>query len=207
MRSFFILFLFSLIPLCLIAQRKDPDLIQFSGVIVDGDNLKPIPFTNIIIKNSYRGTMSDYYGFFSIVAQKNDTILFSSVGYKRAEYVIPDSLDEDRYSLIQMLFSDTIVLRETVIYPWPTREQFRDAFLNLRVPDDDYDRAMKNLALAELRERGKHMPMDGSMNFRNSMQQHQQRLYYAGQFPPNNLLNPLAWSEFIRAWKNGDFKR
>jgi hypothetical protein len=199
--------LFLFFPFILLAQHSDKDLIQFSGVVVDGNDLKPIPFTNIIIKNSYRGTMADYYGFFSIVAQKNDTIQFSSVGYKKAFYIIPDSLEEDRYSLIQMLFADTVILRETVIYPWPTKEQFRDAFLNLRVPDDDLERAKRNLARAEMKERGKYMAMDGSQNFKNSMQQNQNRLYYAGQFPPNNLLNPLAWSEFIRAWKNGDLKR
>jgi hypothetical protein len=206
MRIFFTL-LILLSPVILLAQHSEKTLIQFSGVIVDGNDLKPIPFTNIIIKNSYRGTMADYYGFFSIVAQKNDTIQFTAVGYKKALYVIPDSLDTDRYSLIQMLFADTVILRETVIYPWPTKEQFRDAFLNLRVPDDDLERAKRNLALAEMRERGKHMAMDGSQNFKNTMQQHQNRLYYAGQFPPNNLLNPIAWSEFIRAWKNGELKR
>jgi len=24
---------------------------------------------------------------------------------------------------------------------------------------------------------------------------------------PNNLLNPIAWAKFIKAWKRGDFKK
>ncbi len=188
------------------SQNKN-EFIQFSGVVVDGDDLQPIPFTNILIKNTYRGTTSDYYGFFSIVAKAGDTIEFSFVGFKNAVYVIPDTLEDARYSLIQMLFSDTVMLKETVIYPWPTKEQFKEAFLNLRVPDDDMDRAMKNLSYAAMREHYDAMPMDGSMNYKHQMQQHQSRLYYAGQYPPNNLLNPLAWSKFIQAWKNGDLKR
>jgi hypothetical protein len=28
-----------------------------------------------------------------------------------------------------------------------------------------------------------------------------------GQLPKNNLLNPIAWAQFIQAWKNGDFRR
>lgn len=191
----------------LVFSQNDNDIIQFSGVVVDGEDLKPIPFTSILIKNTRRGTVCDYYGFFSIVAQKKDTIEFSAVGYKKTSYIIPDSLEEDRYSLIQMLFSDTILLRETIIYPWPTREQFKEAFLNLRVPDDDLERAVKNLSLAELKERYNTMPMDGSMNFKNQMQQYQSRIYYAGQYPPNNLLNPIAWSKFIQAWKSGELKR
>ena len=40
-------------------QTGQRDLVQFSGVVVTGDSLLPVPFTNILIKNSYRGTMSD----------------------------------------------------------------------------------------------------------------------------------------------------
>ncbi|MEZ5147564.1 MAG: hypothetical protein R2759_10925 [Bacteroidales bacterium] len=65
------------------------------------------------------------------------------MGYKRAEFVIPDTIHGDRYSLIQVMSSDTIVLPQTVIYPWPSREEFVDAFLNFDVPDDDYERAKR----------------------------------------------------------------
>ena len=185
-------------------ERK---LVQFSGVIVSGDNLNPLPFTNIIIKNSQRGTMSDYYGFFSFVAQEKDTVEFSSIGYKKSEFVIPDTLSTNRYSLIQMLTRDTILLKETVVYPWPTKDQFREAFLHLEIPDDDYERAMKNLERAEMKERMEAMPMDGSGNYKWQMQQYQSKLYYAGQYPSITLLNPIAWAQFIQAWRNGDFKR
>ena len=99
------------------------------GVIVTGDSLRPISFVSIVIKNSYRGTISDFNGFFSFVAQMNDTIEFSALGYKKSTYVIPDTLKTDRYSLIKILSKDTILLQETVIYPWPTKDQFKYAFL------------------------------------------------------------------------------
>lgn len=181
-------------------------LVQFSGVILAQDSLTPIPFASIMIVNTHRGTVSDYYGFFSFVARERDTIEFSSVGYKKAYFVIPDSLTDNKYSIIQMMVRDTILLQETVIYPWPSREQFREAFLKLQVPDDDLERAKRNLAMEQLRERARQMPMDGSMNFRHAMHSEYTRLYSAGQLPMNNLLNPLAWASFIKAWKNGDFK-
>jgi hypothetical protein len=200
-----------LICLCSIsvnAQQKDEKpLIQFSGVIVEGDSLKPVPFTNIIIRNSRRGTVSDYFGYFSFVAEENDVIEFSSIGYKKAVFTIPDSLRDNKYSLIQILRNDTLTLKETVIYAWPTKEQFKEAFLKLDIPDDDLERARKNLAREELKERYENIAMDGAANQKNYMQQQNSRLYYAGQLPPNNLLNPIAWSKFIKAWQNGDFKR
>ena len=60
---------------------------------------------------------------------------------------------------------------------------------------------------ASLKERADATPMDGAMNYKWQMQQYQSKLYYAGQAPPINLLNPIAWSKFIKAWKDGDFKR
>ncbi len=188
------------------AQNKN-DLVQFSGVVLDTDSLNPLPYTSILIKHTHRGTITDYFGYFSFVAQKNDTILFHSVGYKTAEFVIPDTLTNDRYSLIQVLIKDTIQLEEAKVYPWPSVEQFKQAFLNLKIPEDDYERAMKNLAREEILKRAETMPMDGSLNYKYAMQQWQSKLYYAGQAPPISILNPIAWAQFIRAWKNGEFKK
>ena len=189
-------------------EQEQKDLVQFSGVVVTADSLKPLPYVSVIIRNTWRGTLTDYFGFFSFVARMKDTIDFSSLGYKKSTFVIPDTLTSNRYSLIQMMQGDTIVLRETIIYPWPTKEQFKEAFMNLRIPDDDLERARKNLAQAEMQVLYENMPMDGSMNFRNQMMQQQSKLYYAGgQVPPNYLLNPIAWARFVEEWQNGDFKR
>jgi len=209
MRNNFTLFLLLLLlPAGRSFGQVNPEgLLQLSGVIVTGDSLKPVPFVNVVIRHTYRGTFSDYYGFFSLVASRGDTIEFSSVGYKKGHFIIPDTLSENRYSLIEMLSKDTVLLHEAVIYPWPTREQFKQAFLELQLPADDIDRARFNIAMAEKKERNDPMPMDGSMNFRYAMRQQQGMLYYAGQLPPNNLLNPIAWAKFVRAWRNGDFKQ
>jgi hypothetical protein len=100
----FILLLFSATNIN--AQQNDGkkrDLIQFSGVVVSNDSLQPIPYTNVLIHSSGRGTLTDYYGFFSFVAKEGDTIDFRYIGYKPTRFIIPDSLKEDRYSLIQVL--------------------------------------------------------------------------------------------------------
>jgi hypothetical protein len=187
------------------AQRPGKHLIQFSGVVVGNGDLKPIPYTAIIIKSDYRGAICDNNGYFSLVAQTGDTLEFSSIGYKMNMYVIPDTLT-DRYALIHLMDKDTASLKTVVIYPWPSREAFKSKFLALNIPDNDLDRAKKNIALAEKRAHMEGMPMDAAANFMNSMQQEYSKLYYAGQLPTNNLLNPLAWSSFIQAWKNGDLK-
>jgi hypothetical protein len=211
--SSFIAILFCLLSLGALAQNKvkhkvkERNLIQFSGVVVENDSLRPIPNTSIFAKNTYHGTMSDFFGYFSFVAQAGDTIDFSALGFKTHTFIIPDTLVANKYSLIQMLRRDTFLLKDVIIYPWPTKEQFKEAFVKNPIPDDDLDRARRNLDAAQMSARAEAMPNDGSMNFKTSMQQHYSQLYYAGQLPPNNLLNPIAWYKFVEAWKRGDFKK
>jgi hypothetical protein len=206
---------FLLIAICCLShaafgQHHENNLVQFSGVVITSDSLQPVPFAIITIKSSHIGTTADYFGFFSLVAHKNDIIQFSATGYKKVEYHIPDTLSANRYSLIQVLSSDTIQLIETVIYPWPSREQFKQAFIKLSIPDDDIVIARKNINYLEMRERAmdfEKYPMDGAMNFRNNMDHQIDKLYYHGQTQPLTIFNPFAWAKFIKAWKNGDFKK
>jgi hypothetical protein len=182
-----------------------PNLVQFSGVVVT-DSLMPIPFTHILVKDTYRGTMSDVYGYFSFVAQEGDTILFSAVGFQRNQYVIPDSLTDNKYSMIHVMSRDTITLKEYTVYPWPSREQFREAFLALRLPADDHQLAMRNLSPAEMIQRMENLPPDAYQSFQYQMAMDHTKLYYSGGTPVVNLFNPIAWAQFLQAWQSGAFK-
>jgi len=203
-----------LVPFGMSAQLLDKDreeyyknLVQFSGAVVTSDSLRPVSFTHIIDKKTGFGTISDFYGYFSFVAHMGDTIVFSAIGFKKGVFVIPDTMHSNRYTMFQVMTADTVYLTETVIYPWPTQEQFKEAFLNLEVPDDDIEIARRNLERYELAVRAEAMPMDGSMNYRNYIDQTVSKLYYAGQTQPISLLNPFAWAQFIQAWKDGKFKK
>lgn len=182
------------------------ELIQFSGIIVSGDSLFPVPYVNVYDKASHRGTVSDYYGYFSFVAKKLDTIVFSSVGYKKSYFIIPDTLTTNRYSMIHMMLEDTIELAPQTIYPWPSREDFARAFMELDIPDDDIRRARERISAERLAYMASHLESEGSSTYKWDMQQYQSRLYYNGQAPPIHLLNPVAWAQFVNAWREGKFK-
>ena len=188
-----------------VAEKRK--LVQFSGVVVTGDSLAPVPFTNVLIKGSYRGTMGDIFGYFSFVAQTGDTIIFSALGFKRGNYIIPNNLSQSKYSMIHVMHEDTVLLDSVAVYPWPSKEQFKQAFIDLSLPDDEQIRAMRNLSNAELAQRLENLPTDGSLAFKYQQALHQTRLYEQGGTPQINLFNPIAWAQFIQAWKNGDFKK
>lgn len=187
-------------------NKNEKRLIQFSGVVIEKDSLQPIPFANVIITNGKYGTVADNSGYFSVVAHMNDTIIFSEIGYEKKIFIIPDTLTSNRYAIIQTLDKDTVWLKEAVVYPWPTREQFKQIFLNLNLRDDDLAQAQKNLAREVMEDRYNLEGMSSKMNFNNSRDQHYTKIYNANMYPTTNLLNPIAWAQFIQAWKRGDFK-
>ncbi len=198
-----ILFAFSCLAFLQVSAQE---VIQFSGIIVTGDSLNPVPYTNITT-NSNRGTTSDYFGYFSFVAQENDTINFSAVGYRKSRFIIPDSLEDKRYSLIQVMFKDTVLLDVVNVYPWPSREAFAEAFLNAKTPTDDLMRARNNIGPSRMLVMMETMDSDGYSNYKLSSAEYQSSLMYSGQAPAINLMNPVAWSSFISALRKGKLKQ
>lgn len=185
------------------ADSTSSKVVQLTGITVASDSLSPIPFVNVIIRGSYRGTISDFSGFFSIVASTGDSLVFSSLGYRNSTFVIPDTLESKHYSLIQMLDRDTVILKTADVKVWPTYEQFKYAFLNTEVPDDELTRAEQNLDAENMEEMRVELGLGASGNQSLMLNNYKSRLYYSGQLPPNNLLNPFAWMKFIQAWKEG----
>ncbi len=185
------------------------NLVQFSGMVLDGstEQLFPVPYTNILVKDKKRGTYSDFEGFFSIVVEKGDIIVFSAVGYKTVEFTIPVDLEDDRYSLVQLMSQDAINLPETVVFPWPSREHFKLEFLAMDITPELQERATENLANEVLRKARKSVAFDGNENADYYLRQQSREYYYIGQRPPMNIFNAVAWKNFFDAWKKGDFKK
>jgi len=79
--------------------------------------------------------------------------------------------------------------------------------VNTKVPDDDISIARKNNDAATRRALVANMPVDGREASNRYFKQVANKAYYTGQTPPQNIFNPFAWAEFIKAWKRGDFKK
>ena len=207
--------LLGLLALPVLAQAQgitpggDSTLVQLSGLVLDGSQaeLASVPYANIYIQGAGRGTYSDFSGFFSIVVREGDTVRFSAVGFESATLVVPDTLDDQRYSIVQMLSQDTLNLPVAVIFPWPSREHFKLEFLAMDVSSDLQRQAQVNLAERRLQEARKEVLPDGKESVDYYLRQQARRSYYVGQTPPMNIFNPIAWGQFFKSWKNGDFKK
>jgi len=188
-------------------QQNEKKIIQLSGIVISGgDSIQPLHYVNIGVKNSSRGTSSNYEGFFSLPVYHTDTLVFSTIGYQKAVLSLPQDITTNKYSIIQTMQKDTIRLPETVIYPWPNREAFKRAFIELDIPDDEITIARKNLEREALRELGTLLPVDSKEAASAYMRNESKKYTYMGQTPPNNLINPFAWIQFFKMLKEGKLK-
>ena len=206
--SILLLFVFALSVKAQKTTLDSVNLVQFSGLVLDGagEELEPIPFITVAVEGTERGVYTDWEGFFSIVVEKGEKIVFSAVGYKSAQFVIPDTLTEKRYSLVQLMTMDTINLPETVVFPWPSKEHFKLEFLAMSIDEELASNAEKNLDKNLIARIAKTTPMDGNENGDYYLRQQAKSYYHQGQIAPMRIFDPLAWRDFIKAWKNGDFK-
>ncbi len=203
------LIIFFVTPIIAKAQFElfKDSVVQLYGVVMTADSLKGIPSVSIVVKGQNRGTITNDQGVFSIVVLKGDLIEFTSIGYKPKVVSIPKNLEGNQHSMIQLMVQDTIYLPATIIKRRPTREQFERDFVNAKVPDDNMEIARKNTNAATLAAMERILPRDGREAVNYNLKQTAVKSYYAGQLPPQNIFNPLAWAEFIKAWKRGDYKR
>ena len=182
-------------------------LIQFSGYALTADSLMGVPFAHITILNRGRVATAGPDGFFSFAAHEADTLYFTCVGFTPVMYLIPAKLESEKFSVIQMMTKNDIYLPNTIIYPWGPPSNFAPYFLALRLPDDDLQRAKRNMDRERLAELGERLEQDGGEATNVALRNSAAKTYYYGQTAPQNIFNPLAWAEFIRSWKRGDFKK
>jgi len=208
MKKFLLYFLLLSAPFAVHAQfdKLKDSVVQLYGVVMTADSLKGIPAVSIIVKGRNQGTYSSDQGVFSIVVLKGDQIEFTSIGYKPVLLNIPDTFHGNQYSIIQLMVNDAQYLPATIIKPRPTREQFERDFVNTPVPDDNIEIARQNTDAAKRRILARTLPASAGEAASRYLSQQATRYYYQGQAPPQNIFNPVAWADFIQAWKRGDFR-
>ncbi len=187
------------------ASRSNTTLIQFSGVVLDQDSLTPIPFVSIIIKGTNRGSLTNFHGFFSLILNPGDELEFHSVSHKERTYKISDTLKQKYYYAIQVLTKDTFQLEAINVYPWPSKEDFKRAFLALDLNETDADRAARNIESEASTYLERNQTASASENYKYVMQAYYTKVYTMGQQPSISLLNPVAWASFIDSWRKGKF--
>jgi hypothetical protein len=193
LRLIFSILLLVGVTLSAAAQDNPQNSILLTGVMLDSESREALPYVNIQVANTIYGTASGTNGQFSIFISPGDTLLFSYVGYVDARFIMPLELNTHNYSLIQLMRQKTTVLEEILVFPWPTMDSFKQAFLDVE-PNPDMNNLIREVQASTVRE-----VHENQLTEYEADQRRYQRLYEIHQiFPPNNFLNPVRWNQFIR---------
>ncbi len=192
-----------------VAQGRST-VVQLSGVVASGDSLYGVPGVTVYVPKAGRGTVTNEYGYFSMPVLAGDSVVVRALGFKHLTVMIPKNYNKQSYSVVLELKEDATLLPEVRVFPYPTEELFKKAFLALRVPDEQKSAAEKNLNEQLMARIFDNTSIGPSANFRNTMDM--QQMYLNKQSMPNQynnnpLLNPFAWGQLIQQIKNGDLKR
>ncbi len=123
-KIFISIFLFLILPI--FALSKD-----IVGVVKVNNSSQGIPFVNIAIKGTFKGTTTDLNGNFKLIVSSDDinkTVCFSCIGYQTKELKISRLLERPEVRLQKV----DVELREVTVMPDSTLRSFlRKAYLKI----------------------------------------------------------------------------
>jgi hypothetical protein len=184
---------------------QDRKVIQLSGIILNADSTDAVPGVNIYVPKKGRGTSSGRFGYFSMPVLEGDSVVFTFIGLKKQSFKVPEKVENDRISLILTMQIDEIALAEIEVMPYPTEEEFKKAVIAMNVVDP-MSISRTNMSPEMLLRWAESMPASGGENYRYFQQG--QMLQNPDLYGPrpHRILDPFAWSQFIRSIKRGDLK-
>ncbi len=203
------LFLLSGASATTFAQGQDRQ-ITFTGFITGGKTNEPLPGAYIYIPKAGKGVLSAPNGYFALPVLPGDSIIFSYVGFKTQYHIIPRRLSDVTYSAVVALQEDVKTLAEVKVYPYATEELFKNAFVNLKLPDEkERENLARNTDPESILRLAATMPMGAVANHQNFVNQQffgRESIIGRSQTPTFAFTNPFAWANFIRSVKRGDLK-
>lgn len=183
-------------------------LIQFSGIITDVDSNTVVPYVTVTnLTNKGQRYAANYKGYFSFIAHPGDTILYTAVGYRDLLQAIPTQIDDSKYTAMVKLKSEIVNLPTVRVYPWATVEDFTRDFMAMKIADDDFAIAIRNLSPESISGMMQTLPRDAGeisgINFRLN----HDRSVNKNMVQTNPLLNPFAWGKLMQSIFKGDKSR
>lgn len=202
--KYLIAFFISIISLSAYAQdvdstRKEPIVIQFSGIVVSGDSSFGMPNVHIYSPRWRRGAATNEVGYFTMPALAGDSIIIKHIGYKKQYVILPDGIEKQSYTYIIDLKEDTTQLAEITVMPYPTYQLFKKAFISMDTPEQkDMENWEKNMKKEDLERMMLAMGPSSYESYRTYSLQEITRIENDNMVTMNPLLNLFAWAALVQ---------
>ncbi len=189
-------------------NTKEKQLIQFTGIITDVDSNTVVPYVTVTnLTNKEQRYAANYKGYFSFIAHPGDTILYTAIGYRDLLLPIPLGINDSKYTAMIKMKSEIVNLPTVRVYPWATVEEFTKDFMSMKIADDDYVIAARNLSPSSLSGLIMTLPRDGGEIQSINNRLNHDRALNKNMVQTNPLLNPFAWGKLMQSIFKGDKAR
>lgn len=172
--------------------RRADDRVLFRGVVIGASNQNRLAYSQIYINRSF-SAISGEDGTFSFFAHRNDTIVFSLLGYKPSTFIVCDTLPGKEFLTGVYLQSDTLEIGEVIIVPRLTN--LKAEMMNARIESNtQLDNAKTNISIASYQSRtGQNKLGDPNINYELLRQKQKIDAYERGGIPSDKIagISPL----------------
>jgi hypothetical protein len=188
--------------------QKSNKLVQFSGIITDTDSNSVVPYVTITnVSNKGQKYAANYQGYFSIIVNPGDSLIFSAIGFNYKALVLPSEINQSSYTEMIKMKPETVYLKAVRIYPWATIEEFNKDFLSMKVADDDMAIAKRNLSPKSIQGMILSLPRNSAEITNSNYRYNFDRMMNVNMRQTNPLLNPFAWGKLMQQIFDGDKSR
>ncbi len=188
--------------------QKSNKLVQFSGIITDTDSNSVVPYVTITnVSNKGLKYAANYQGYFSIIVNPGDSLIFSAIGFNNKVLVLPSEINDFKYTEMVKMKPETVYLKAVRIYPWATIEEFNKEFLSMKVADDDMAIAKRNLSQKSIQGMILSLPRNSAEISNSNYRYNFDRMMNVNMRQTNPLLNPFAWGKLMQQIFDGDKSR
>lgn len=166
--------------------------ILFHGLVMDANTLSPLTNSQIMINRTFSSVSSDD-GTFAFYVNRNDTVVFKSLGYKATILYVSDTLIGREFIAGVYMHTDTLSIGEVVIVP--RLINLKSEILNARSKTPTtFDNARYNVAVSAYQGRNSQSKLgDPATNYTHLSQKQKVDAYERGGIPSDKMvgLSPL----------------
>jgi len=188
-RIFFLILSVCIIFRTGICQEKENTgtRILFHGLVMDASTFSPVSKSQIMINRSF-SSVSGEDGTFAFYVNRNDTVVFRSLGYKSTIFYVSDTLKGREFISGIFMHTDTLSIGEVVIVPRYTN--LKSELLNPRSKTPSImDNARYNVAVSAYQGRTTQGKLgDPSANYEHLRQKQKVDAFEKGGIPSDRII-------------------
>ena len=166
--------------------------ILFRGIVRDASSFQPLPNAQIIINNTF-SSLSGNDGTFDFFVYRNDSIVFTNLGYKPAVINVNDTLYGKEFIVGVYMQSDTLSAGEVIIVPRLLNLKSEILNADSKAPPD-FENARYNMAVSAYQGRTSQGTLgDPADNYAVLAQKQKTEAFERGGIPSDKIagISPL----------------